>query len=107
MKSLQEQIQSPKEDIIHYRSNSNNKENILEHTDQNYLENHQTQNTIHTNVNNPKYDQPGKNNICQNLTENTQDQQANNNQMHETIIMLPTVAVGRIIGKKGNKVRHI
>ena len=60
IKSLQEQIQSLKEDIKHYRSNPNNKENILEHTDHNYLGNHQTQNTLHTNVNDHKYDQPEK-----------------------------------------------
>ena len=106
IKCLQEQIQSLKEDINHYRSKPNNKENILEHTDHNYLGNHQTQNTLHANVNDHKYHQPEKN-ICQNLTENIQDQQANNTQNHEAIIMLPTGAVGRIIGKKGNKVRHL
>ena len=50
--------------------------------------------------------QPAKN-ISQDLTENVQDQQANNTQNHEAIIMLPTGAVGRIIGKKGNKFRHL
>ena len=93
IKSLQEQMQSLKEDIKHYRSNPNNKENILEHTDHNYLGNPQTQNTFHTNVNDHKYDQLEKNSICQNLAENVQDQQANNMENHETIIMLPTGAV--------------
>ena len=51
-------------------------------------------------MNDHKYDQPKKNNICQNLTENVQDQQANNTQIHETIIILLTGPVGRIIGKK-------
>ena len=100
IKSLQEQIQSLKEDIKHYRSNPYNKENILEHTDHIYLGNHQTQNNLHANVNDHKYGQPEKNIICQNLTENIQDQQVNNTQNHEAIIMLSTGAVGRIIGKK-------
>ena len=88
-----------KKDIKHYRSNPNNKENISEHTDHNYLGHHQTQNTLHTCVNGHKYDQPEKN-ISQNLTENVQHQQANNTQNHEAIIILPTGAVGRIIGKR-------
>ena len=45
-----------------------------------------------------------KKTTCQNLTENVQDQQANNTQNHEAVSMLPAGAVGRIIGKKGNKV---
>ena len=48
-----------------------------------------------------------KNIICQNLTENIQDQQANNTHNHETIIMLPSGSVGRITGKKGNKIQHL
>ena len=58
-------------------------------------------------MNDQKYDQSEKDNICQNLTENIQDQQANNTQNHEAIMMLPIGAVERIIGKKGHKVRHL
>ena len=50
--------------------------------------------------------EPAKNNIIQNLTENAQDEQANNTQNHEAIIVLPTATAGRINGKKKNKVRH-
>ena len=104
IKCLQEQKHSLKEDIEHYRSHPNNKENISEHTDYNYLGNHQTQNNIPTKVNDHKYNQPEKNNICQNLTENVEDRQTNNTKNHEAIIMLPTGSVKSIIGKKGNKV---
>ena len=44
--------------------------------------------------------EPAKNNIIQNLTENAQNEQANNTQNHEAIIMLPTATAGRINGKK-------
>ena len=58
-------------------------------------------------MNDYRCNQPAKSSIFQNLTENVHDQQANNIQNHETKIMLPTGAVGRIIGKKGNKVQHL
>ena len=77
-------------------------ENIPECTNHNYLGNHQIENG-RTKGNDHKYDQPAKNNIYQNLTENAQDQQANNTQNDEAIIMLPTGAVRRIIVKKETK----
>ena len=98
IKILQEQIQSLKDDVEHCRCNRNNKENILEHTDHNYIGNHQTLNTLPTNVDDHKYDQPEKNDICQNLTENVRDLLEEQS---------PTGAVERILGKKGNKVRHL
>ena len=69
--------------------------------------NQETQNTLPTKVNDHRCNQPVKNNIYQNLTENVQDQKANNTQNYEAIIMLPTGAVGRIIRKKRNKVRYL
>ena len=69
--------------------------------------NQQTQNTLPTKLNDHRCNQPVKNKIYQNLTENVQDQKANNTQNYEAIIMLPTGAVGRIIRKKRNKVRHL
>ena len=52
IKCLEEQKHSLKEDIEHCRSNLNNKESILEHTDHSYQRNHQTQeSTLLTKVN--------------------------------------------------------
>ena len=45
-------------------------------------------------MNDHKCNHPAKTNICQNLTENVQDQQVNNT--YEAIIMLPTGAIERI-----------
>ena len=76
---------------------------MSENTDHSYLGNDQTQNNIPAKVYDHKYNQPAKNNICQNLTENVQDEQTNNTQNHEAIVMLATGTFASIIGKKETK----